>query len=51
MQEAFKNLVKAPKQEALLLRFLKINQDLNGKSFQKKLLHQSSASAEFKSTN
>ena len=46
LQEAFKNLVKAPKQEALLLRFLQINQDLNGKSVsKKKLLHQSSASA------
>ena len=38
MEEAFKNLSKAPKQEALLLEFLKINQDLKGESIHKKKL-------------
>ena len=45
MEEAFNNLSKAPKQEALLLEFLKINQDLNRESIdKKKLLNQTLAS-------
>ena len=52
MEEAFNNLRKAPKQEALLLEFLKINQDLNRESIdKKKLLNQTGISWSLKGIN
>ena len=46
LEEAFKKLSKAPKQEELLLRFLQLNQELSGKSvIKKKLLSSSNMSA------
>ena len=46
LEEAFKNLSRAPKQEELLLKFLHLNQELSGKSIlKKKLLNASNHSA------
>ena len=46
LEDAFKKLSKAPKQEELLLRFLQLNQELSGKSvIKKKLLSSSNMSS------
>ena len=46
LEDAFKNLSRAPKQEALLLKFLQLNQELSGKAIlKKKLLNASNHSA------
>lgn len=46
LEAVFDGLTKAPKQEALLLKFLQLNQDLKGKSVLKKKLLKESASSE-----
>lgn len=46
LEAVFDGLTKAPKQEGLLLKFLQLNQDLNGKSVLKKKLLKESASSE-----
>ncbi|MDC6470953.1 primosomal protein N', partial [Flavobacteriales bacterium] len=46
LEEVFKNLSRAPKQEKLLLKFLQLNQELSGKAIlKKKLLNASNHSA------